>query len=352
MKAVLLSALAVAAFGSERFTWEESWKQRTISDWHNVDHKAAFRAWQNEFGRDYANTDEEARKFITFLDNWRRINEFNLEGGRSYWLGVNQFADMTEEEFRLYVHGHGGSCIQDRPAWKKVEDAKNEEAAVDVASCSSVDWVSKGKVTPVKNQGSCGSCWAFSAVGCTESRYAIAHGTLTSLSEQELVDCSSSEGNAGCNGGWMDSAFKYIQGAGGLAKDSDYTYTARDGTCKASSYSHVDPITGYKDVSADSSTSLANAVCDGPVSVAIEADQFSFQYYSGGILDGSCGTSLDHGVLVVGFGTDGSESYWKVKNSWGTSWGESGYVRICKDCNKNGNEGECGILEAPSYVTA
>jgi len=201
----------------------------------------------------------------------------------------------------------------------------------------------------VKNQGSCGSCWAFSTTGSIESSYAIATGKLVSLSEQQLVDCSDSYGNYGCDGGLMDYAFEYVIANGGLCTEDSYPYQGVDGTCKSTSCSMYDPIQSYSDVTPDSESSLEASVAIRPVSVAIEADQSSFQFYSTGILTGKCGTNLDHGVLAVGYGTDGTTEYWKVKNSWGTSWGEEGYVLICRNCGKNGNEGECGINHEPSY---
>ena len=202
-----------------------------------------------------------------------------------------------------------------------------------VASAT-VDWVSKGKVTAVKDQGQCGSCWAFSATGALECDYAIKHGTSPrSLSEQQLVDCSGSYGNQGCNGGWYYNAWRYVMKEGGLCTESAYPYTAQDGRCEDSSCgTKYDVPTGYNKVTADSESALQSAVNSGCVSIAIEADQFSFQYYSGGVLTGSCGTRIDHAVLAVGYGTLSGQDYWLVKNSWGTSWGQDGYVYICKVC--------------------
>jgi cathepsin L len=216
-----------------------------------------------------------------------------------------------------------------------------------------VDWSTKGVVTPAKNQGQCGSCWAFSATGAIECQYAIQKGTLNSLSEQQMVDCAgSSYGCAGCNGGQMTGAMSYAAHAGGLCSESEYSYTARNGNCKDSTCgTKYDANRGYSGVTKYSSSALETATAAGCVSIGIEADQTAFQHYSSGVLTGTCGTRIDHGVLTVGYGTSGSQQYWKVKNSWGTSWGSHGYILICRNCNKNGRDGECGILMEPNIPT-
>jgi hypothetical protein len=215
----------------------------------------------------------------------------------------------------------------------------------------SVDWRTKGAVTPVKNQGQCGSCWAFSTTGSVEGAVAIKTGKLTSVSEQQLVDCSGAEGNQGCNGGLMDYAFEYIIKNGGLDTESDYAYTARDGSCNAAkAATKASSISSYKDVAHNSEAQLIAAVTQQPVSVAIEADQSGFQLYKSGVFSGPCGTQLDHGVLAVGYNTDSTgKNYWIVKNSWGASWGLQGYILMAQG---KGAAGICGINMEPSYPTA
>jgi cathepsin L len=214
---------------------------------------------------------------------------------------------------------------------------------------SSVDWRAQGAVTPVKNQGQCGSCWSFSATGSMEGAHQIKTGNLVSLSEQQLIDCSTAQGNQGCNGGLMDQAFQYVISAGGITAEAQYPYTATGPNTCQTNVTSVASISSFVDVTPGSESALMTAVNLGPVSVAIEADQQCFQFYSGGILsDPSCGMQLDHGVLVVGYGTDstapaGKQDYWIVKNSWGASWGESGYIRLVRGSN------ECGIAQEPSY---
>jgi len=214
---------------------------------------------------------------------------------------------------------------------------------------SAWNWTAMGAVTPIKNQQQCGSCWAFSTTGSTEGCHFITTKTLVSLSEQNLVDCSSSEGNEGCEGGLMDDAFKYIIANKGIDTESTYPYTAETGTCQYAASNCGSTVTSFTDVTSGSETALQTAVYGAPVSVAIDASQPSFQSYTGGVYyEPACSsTQLDHGVLSVGWGVDtqnNNTAYWIVKNSWGTDWGLNGYIWMSRNANNN-----CGIATMASF---
>ncbi|GAA0183821.1 hypothetical protein Leryth_016729 [Lithospermum erythrorhizon] len=301
--------------------------------------------WMARYGRVYKDETEKASRFKVFEENVEYIESVNNAGTKTHKLSVNQFADLTNEEFRATRNGFKMSS-----APKSSRTSFIYANVTDVPA--SMDWRAKGAVTPIKDQGQCGCCWAFSAVAATEGIHQLTTGKLVSLSEQELVDCDTSGEDQGCEGGLMDNAFEFIISNHGLATESNYPYQGVDGTCNAKKESpDAATIAGYQDVPANSESALLKAVANQPISVAIDASGQDFQFYKSGVFQGDCGTQLDHGVTAVGYGqTSDGTKYWLVKNSWGSSWGENGYIRMQRDVQAA--EGICGIAMQASYPTA
>jgi len=300
--------------------------------------------WKQTNNKQYSNAEEQVRR-VTWESNLKIVQEHNLEadlGVHTFWLGMNAYADLTINEFVKVMNGYNVTMRGERS-----QDRHSFVFNPSLQLPDTVDWRTEGYVTPIKDQGQCGSCWAFSATGALEGQTFAKTKTLPSLSEQNLVDCSTKQGNMGCNGGLMDQAFEYIKVNNGIDTEASYPYEARDNTCrfKAADVGATD--TGFTDIKSKDESALQQAVATvGPISVAIDASHSSFQLYKSGVYnERRCSpTQLDHGVLAIGYGTEGSKDYWLVKNSWGTSWGNKGYIMMSRN-DKN----QCGIATAASY---
>ncbi|XP_075148340.1 cathepsin L-like [Haematobia irritans] len=297
----------------------------------------------------YNSANEERERMEIFQENLQEIlkhNELQNAGKVSYKLGLNQLADMSLDEVKSIMNGFK---YQEHKEIFRNAPVYNPPSNISVDN--EMDWRNKGAVTPVKDQGQCGSCWSFSATGALESQHFLKTGQLVSLSEQNLVDCSNSYGNMGCMGGWPSSAFQYITDNGGIDTEDSYPYEAINNQCRFNANSVGATATGFVKIPVDDEEALKNAVAtNGPISVGIDASHQSFQLYKAGVYnEPQCSSSdLDHAVLVVGYGTDAATGldYWLVKNSWGTSWGEQGYIRMARN-QKN----QCGIVTAATYPT-
>ena len=266
MKLVVLAVLLGVALSE--YKWNDELKSDEIE---GLNLYKLFGEWKNYYNKTYNNYEEEVYRFDLWSNALKLIGKYNSRD-LSFKLRMNQFGDLTSDEFKISIHGHTGSCLKTE-GLKKVDkrlsfDINNNDKPVNAPS--SVDWQASGDVTPVKNQGQCGSCWAFASTGCIECNYAIQKGQLNSLSEQQLVDCTRNYGNYGCNGGWWYNAFDYVSKEGGLCTESEYPYTARDGTCRDSSCgTKYDPIKDGVKITPDSGTALENAVATGYIYIII-----------------------------------------------------------------------------------
>ncbi|OQR71494.1 cathepsin L-like [Tropilaelaps mercedesae] len=297
--------------------------------------------WENfkqNYGKRYTDVHEELMRRMIFEQNHNFIEMHNADPKEfNFTLGMNHFGDLTNKEYRAIYLGYKRSAdAKSDPAYTFTRAADGEHVP------ESIDWRTKGYVTGVKDQGQCGSCWAFSAVGSLEGQHYRSTGKLVSLSEQNLVDCSTPEGNMGCNGGYMDLAFEYIKKNKGINTEASYPYEGVEGKCRFKADQVGATLKGYFNVKHGDEEALRQAVgTKGPVSVSIDASSMLFQFYRGGVYNvpWCSSTDLDHGVLVVGYETQfQGKEYWMVKNSWGTGWGMYGYIMMSR--NKSN---QCGI---------
>jgi len=333
------------------------------------DHAMTFDEFLAKYAKSYTPAEYKARRAI-FHRSLEAIHQHNDDAGKSFHLGINKFADLTEAEVAAFRGFHS-------PAWRSMAEGK-ERATLPASGDSlpeSWDWRDYDKVSPVKNQGSCGSCWAFSGVGALESALLMGNQTATSLSEQQFVDCvpnpSECGGAGGCEGATQPLLFDYAA-THGAKLEADYTYTAKTGTtCEEDEYPTVATIQGYGILPENCDVAMLQAFMleFGPIAVSVDASAWS--HYSGGVLDfESCGSDIDHAVLLVGYGTDSElgADYWTIKNSWGSDWGEQGFIRLsradgtkvdatpgdgagCDGGPASVNvRGTCGVLYANSYA--
>lgn len=306
-----------------------------------------FSLWLKEYLITVKNEDHRHRLFENWLSNDEYIEHVNHQNF-TYTLGHNKFSGMSQSEYIDYFNLK--NIFFDYQHGNKVDTEYVELA-------DSVNWVESGAVTPVKDQGQCGSCWSFSTTGSLEGAYYIKYGKLLSFSEQQLVSCDNFKHGGhdmGCNGGLMDSAFQWIEQNNGLCLESDYSYvsgtTGKSGSCETTcDVVKNSVIHEYNDVAPSSDDAMMSALMQQPVSIAIQADQQEFQLYQSGVFTGSCGVELDHGVLVVGYGSENGEDYYLVKNSWSTSWGDNGYIKLGRGSQYNSGAGQCGMLMQGSY---
>jgi KDEL-tailed cysteine endopeptidase len=309
-----------------------------------------FTNFQEKFSRKYETIQELESRFQTFRSNLRNILMHNLDHTQNFTLGVNQFTDLTQQEFKAkYLGGLKSKTQVGSYGCKTFSSSTSFSSSLP----DSVDWRLKGVVTPVKDQGQCGSCWAFSATGAISAAVSMSKGQLVDLSEEQLVDCATGiqYGSHGCNGGQMDGGFKYVINNGQCA-ESAYPYTSgsgKSGSCQTCS--SIAKISSCNDVTPNDQLALKAAVAQQPVAIALSADTLVFQSYSKGILTASsCYTELDHGVLIVGYGEENGQKYWTVKNSWSETWGDAGYIRIGRSESTN-DAGICGIAMDASFPT-
>lgn len=296
--------------------------------------------FKKHYGKNYTSPVDEEQRFQIFRVNVDFVYAQNGRGN-TYELGVTEYADLTADEFSS---SHFGIRKPDS-LWGRLPSLGTHTYHGE-ALAESIDWNEKGAVTPLKNQGQCGSCWSFSTTGSLEGAWQIATGKLTPLSEQQFVDCDKVD--AGCEGGLMDNAFQFAQ-ENDICTEESYPYKGNEDECSASECTTgiaKGGVVGFKDVPTNDMQAMMSAVSQQPVSIAIEADTSVFQLYQSGVLSGECGDSLDHGVLAVGYGTEDGQDYWLVKNSWGSGWGDNGFIKLLRG---KGGSGECGLLKQASY---
>jgi len=314
----------------------------TLAPYSEAEYQHIFTKWMTQYEKNYE-IEEFFHRYSIFKDNLNFISEHNAQN-HSYTVGLNQFADLNSKEFKAR------NKLVKRPTSNENLNSKSKSVKADPPGTRrnpnpppSIDWRQHGAVVAVKDQKSCGCCYAFGSISTVETEWAIKKGVLNSLSEQELVDCSASAGNHGCGGGQYEYSYQYIINKKGISSEASYPYTATDGSCNTVTQRPV-TISSYYPMAIFQEAGILEAVSLGSVGVEVEATQQFFQFYSGGVFDNAeCGTNTDHSVVIVGYGVSLGQPYWAIRNSWGATWGEHGYMRIARGKNR------CNIAEGPYY---
>ncbi|KAL4232038.1 hypothetical protein ACF0H5_009616 [Mactra antiquata] len=307
-----------------------------------------WKGFKVKFNKTYTTKEEEILRYSSFRQNAQRINNHNSEadkGLHTYWVEINEYADMTHEEYNRKMNGlRHDENLEDREMFLNSRSSLNLTALP-----YEIDWRKSGCITGVKTQGHCGSCYAFATTGSLEYKHCKQTGKLVSLSEQNIIDCTDNllYLDKGCFGGQMDHAFKYIIFNKGIDTEQSYPYHAKLGNCKYSRAGRGATMISYRDIRFGDEEELKEAVGTlGPVAVGIDAKSIEFLFYHYGIYDNSwcSSTKVNHGALIVGYGTEYGQDYWLLKNSWGPNWGMNGYVKMVRN---QGNR--CGIASLASY---
>lgn len=319
MKVTILILLSTIALSFAHIQWSEE-----------SSHFYSFNDYEIEFVKKYANEQEFQFRKSIFESNLEKILKINNDSSNTWKAGVNDLTDRTDSELEsLRGYNKGLANLHKKQTAFKFTEVNLTNLP------TSVDWREKGVVNNVKDQSACGSCWAFSTTSVFESHIAIQTGKLFNLSEQQLVDCVQNPhhcgGKGGCEGATQELGFDYYHTTGGAIENSNYKYRARDGTCQDTKFPKVASIDGYRQLKTNDYNDLLQTLAtEGPVSISVDATTWSF--YSGGILNfKDCGSTINHAVVAVGYGEENGKKYWIVRNSWGSGWGENGYIRIARE---------------------